>query len=142
MLQRAKVEGAIEPVAELFAWKNGSRLDPSVAQHASPFPFSDYIFTELALMLAHFVGFRECALYHPRMAKLVDRYFPMFWDGSGNYLTVDLHADKHTPVVRINTDSEEDMIRFEYNSFGEFLEDAIRANETNDKLTCFKAVTK
>src|SRR5688572_3801324 len=102
LLQRARVES----VVELFAWKNGSRLDPTVSeQHQSPFQDSDYIYMDLELILAHFVGFREGALYHPRVEKLVDCYFPVFLDGSGSYLAVDLHADQHTSVVRINTDS-------------------------------------
>src|SRR5688572_16325454 len=78
MLLRAKVQGSIEPVVELFSWKNGSRLDPSVAQHASPFPDSEYIFMDLELMIVHFLGFAECAQYHARYKQLVGRYFPLF----------------------------------------------------------------
>ena len=138
MLQRSKVEGAIEPIVQLFTWKNGSRIDPSMAaQHISPFPYSDYMLMDLEMMIVDFQGFREGALYHARMNELVGRYFPIFWNGSACYLAVDLDAAKDNRVVSVDIDASQ-VVRSAYGSFDEFLKDAIRANETNDKLTCFK----
>jgi len=137
MLQRVKVEGAIEPILELFAWKNGTRLDPSIAQHASPFPSSNYIFMDLEMMVADFRGFGECVAHHPRYAKVVGKYFPMFWDGSNCWLAADLNPRYHNQIVFVETESER-MVRQAYDSFSEFLKDAIRANEKNDNMACFK----
>jgi len=137
MLQRAKVEGAIDPVVELFAWKNGSRLDPTVAQHASPFPHSDYIFMDLEMMIVDFLGFKEGVLYHARMAELVGRYFPIFWDGSNGWIATDLQHSQSNRVVLVDAQADK-PVRPAYDSFDQFLKDAIRANEKNDKLECFK----
>jgi hypothetical protein len=136
MLQRVKAEGAVEPVVELFAWKNGSVVDPSIAQHASPFPNSNFIFMDLEMMAAHFRGFDECAVYHPRYTKIVGKYFPLFWDGSDCWLAVDLNPRNQTRVVLVETQSEH-MVRQVYDSFDGFLRDAIHANEKRIKLTCF-----
>jgi len=137
MLSRAKVQGAVEPVIELFSWRNGSQLDPSVAQFSSPFPKSDYIFMDFELMLADFDGFKEGAIYHPRMTELVGRYFPIFWDGSNGWLAVDIGSLSPNRVVLVDAQCEE-PVKDAYRSFHEFLKDAIRANEENDKLACFK----
>jgi hypothetical protein len=137
MLQRAKVEGATERVVELFAWKNGTRIDPSVARHASPFPFSDYIFMDLEMMIVDFQGFSEGALYHARMTQLVGRYFPIFWDGSNGWIATDLRPSQCNRVVLVDAQAER-PVRPAYDSFDQFLKDAIRANEQGDKLTCFK----
>lgn len=137
MLSRAKVEGNVEPIVELFSWRNGSHLDPSIAEVASPFPASDYIFMDLELMLADFVGFKEGAIHHPRLAQLVGRYFPIFWDGSNGWLAVDLYPSTLNRVVIIDAQAEQ-PVKNAYPSFDEFLKDAIRANQQSDKLTCFK----
>ncbi len=135
MLDRAKVQGDIGPILVLFGWKNGSRLDPSVAQHASPFPGSEYIFMDLEMMTADFRGFYECATHHPRYAKIAGKYFPMFWNGSNDWLAVDLDPRNQTRVVLLETESE-GMLRKAYGSFDALLEDAIRANEMKQTLTC------
>jgi len=137
MLHRAKVEGNVEPIVDLFGWKNGARADPSVAQYASPFPNSEYIFMDLEMMVVDFRGFDELAMYHPRYANVVGKYFPVFWNGSDCWMAVDLEPSNQSQVVLIEGQLE-NITRPLYDSFHEFLKDAIRANEANDKLTCFK----
>jgi len=138
ILQRAKVEGAVDAVVSLFSWKNGSRLDPSITQgQASPFPNSVYMFETLEVMLAHFRGFKEFAVHHPKYTEVVGRYFPMFWDGSTGYLAIDLEPSGHNRLVLLDPESES-FVREAYRSFDEFLKDAIRANEEADSLTCFE----
>lgn len=136
MLARAKVEGLLKPIECLYAWKNGTRLDPSIKDLASPFPESVYMFMDLEMMLADFSGFKELAAYHPEYAVLVGRYFPVFWDGSTSWLAIDLSPAMGSRVVLIDPETGT-AARDVYPSFEEFLKDAIRANRENDTLTCF-----
>src|SRR5438309_122406 len=79
-LRCAKIQGYIEPVVQLFTWKNGSRLDASLTEgQASPFPSSVYMFMDLEMMISHFREFEQCAVYHPRYSQVVGKYFPIFW---------------------------------------------------------------
>jgi hypothetical protein len=77
--------------------------------------------------------------HHPAYAKVVGRYFPLFWDGSNSWLGVDLDPANNSRFVLIHTEFEQ-MVFEGYGSFEEFLNDAIRANEENDTLTCFDSL--
>ena len=137
MLHRGNVTGAIGPILNLFGWKNGSRLDPSLTlAQATPFPGSIYIFMDLELMIGHFRGFEEGAMYHPKFSQVVGRYFPIFWDGSTGYIAVDLKSSTER-VVLLDPESK-DFVQEAYPSFGDFLMDAIRANEENESLRCLE----
>lgn len=138
MFRRAKVEGIIEPVVSLFTWKNGSHLDPTLTiEQATPFPGSIYIFMDFELMLGHFRGFKEMADHNRIYVEVIGRYFPLFWDGCAGYLAVDLSPLSSSRVVLINAESE-NMVNAGYDSFEQFLNDAIHANRKNRALTCFK----
>jgi len=137
-LDRAKVQGAVEPIVRLFSWKNGSALDSTLEQmQASPFPGSLYMFMDLEMMLSHFKEFKECSKFHPKYGEITGRYFPMFWDGSDNWLALDLNPSCSSRIVLLETESEE-MVREAYASFEDFLHDAIRANRQNQRLACFE----
>ena len=94
------------------------------------------MFMDLSMMLAHFNGFKEGAVYHPRYSDLVGRYFPLFWDGSDGWIAVDLDPAKHTRVVVLVMELE-DAVLEAYETFNAFLTDAIRANNEKDELACF-----
>src|SRR5258708_6233174 len=139
MLHRAKVEGWAKPLLNLYAWKDGTEIDPGLTQEqASAFPGSVYMFMELETMIVHRDGFAEGAAYQPKMVQLVGRYFPLFWDGSTGYLALDLAPAGRGRVVLIEVEWE-DPVREAYRSFDEFLKDAIRANLENDGLTCLQS---
>jgi len=138
VLERAAVGGATEPIITLFSWKNGMNNDCQALsrEQASPFPKSIYVFKELDAMLADFMGFEECLTHHPEYGKVVGRFFPLFWDCSNSWLTLDLEPSGHSRIVLLHTEFEQ--MAFEmYGSFEEFLSDAILANEEDDKLSGF-----
>jgi len=138
MMAERDIAGVIDPIVALFAWKNGSRLDPKITlEQSSPFPASIYTFMDLEMMIQDFIGFKEVGAYHPKYTEVVDRYFPIFWDGSTGYLALDLEPSGHNRVVLLDPESEA-FVSQAYLSFEEFLKDAIRANEENDRLKCFK----
>jgi len=138
LLERAEVRGVVEPIVSLFSWKNGVNNDCLALsmEQASPFPKSIYMFMELDMMTAHFGNFKDCLAHHPEYAKVAGRYFPLFWDGSNSWLTVDLDPSSHSRIVLLHTEFEQ-MVFEAYGSFEEFLNDAIRANEENDSLAGF-----
>ncbi len=138
MLEHAKVRGALDPIVGLFSWKDGSNVYDSelTREQASIFPKSIYMFVELESMIADFKGFAECLVNHPEYKKIVGRFFPLFWDGSNSWLATDLDPAYHNRVVLLHTEFEQ-MAFAAYDSFDNFLNDAIRANEENEGLTCF-----
>jgi hypothetical protein len=137
MLKAADIQGLVDPIVSLFAWKNGTVFGRGITlEQASPFPESVYVFVDLKTMIKHFTGFHEGFVYHPKFDEADERYFPLFWDNSTGYLAVDLHNAKHR-LVLLDPESE-DLAQEAYGSFEKFLEDAIRANEENDGLVCFQ----
>jgi hypothetical protein len=82
-------------------------------------------------------SFNELARYHPRLSVLVGRFFPFLWDGSDRWIALDVDVSAHSRIVMIQ-DQEAEPLREAYDSFVDFLKDAIRANEDNQPLSCFK----
>ena len=89
------------------------------------------------MMLAYFRCFGEMASYHPRYSIVIGRYFPIFWNGSTDFVAVDLNDSGGNRVVLIEHETE-NLIRVIYPTFKAFLVDAIRSNETNEILACFQ----
>jgi len=139
MLERKMVKGEIECLIRLYTWRNGTLL----SQHASldrGFLLGlrqPYHFPDLEMAIGHFIFFREAAVKHPRISEAVGRYFPAFWDGSTSWLAVDLQAGHRNRVMVIEYESRQPF-RKAYNSFDEFLAEAIRANAENRRLNCFE----
>jgi hypothetical protein len=138
MLARGKVTGCVEPVVEVFSWRSGTQGKPGITmEEMSLFPDPAFILVELELMIAHFRGFEEVVGDHPKYEGVIGRYFPLFWNGSSDFLAVDLDPSRNSRVVIIEHKAEK-LVREGYASFDGFLEDAIRANEKNEKLACFQ----
>jgi hypothetical protein len=136
MLQAAEVKGYIEPIVDLFAWKNGPAPDPSeMPEELSLFPGSIYDFEDLKTAIAHFVGCREALEFvgHPKFDEIDGRYFPLFWDMFTGYLAVDLQSAENR-VVLFELELPELVMEI-YVSFEAFLKDAIRANEEDEHMT-------
>jgi hypothetical protein len=137
-LKRSGIEGAIDPIVELYSWRNGTALDMDLSSSKIGFvPESVYQFTELRRAIVDMKSFKELAHYHPRLSVLVGRYFPFLWDGSDRWIALDIESCGHSRVVMIQ-DQEEEPLREAYDSFEDFLTDAIRANENNEPLACIR----
>lgn len=63
-------------------------------------------------------------------------HFPVFWDGATGYLAIDLSPLRGNGIVVIEVESVEPF-RHAYETFEEFIADALRAYEENDTLACF-----
>ncbi len=145
VLSRGKVTGEISPSVALYTWQDGTDLtsDPAIPNFndwkvsRSFFSGKPYFFPCLEWAVADFDSFKAIAKNYPKISEAVGRYFPVFWDGSTECLSVDLKASNHNRVMIIESRSDQ-PIRQAYSSFGEFIADAIRANEENKPLRCFQ----
>jgi hypothetical protein len=163
-LSRAGVKGETAPLHELYSWYNGTVLHgqsaafkiafaggfvPPSVRHLSKDqkefllqygikrdsePVS-YHFIQLDTAVLHFKGFLTGAKNQPAWSVITARFFPFLWDGSDWHLALDLDPNSNCRVVIILT-KEQKPLRFAYPTFEAFLEDAIRANETKQLLTC------
>jgi hypothetical protein len=137
-LKRAGIEGSIDPIVNLYSWKNGTVLDMDLASLKTGFvPESVYQFTELKRAIVDMNGYKEYARYHSRLSALVGRYFPFLWDGSTGWIAVDINPASQNRVVTIQFEDDKPL-REAYGSFEVFLKDVIRANNENDSLFCFQ----
>ena len=137
ILKRSQIAGVLQPLIDLYSWKNGTVLDRDLfSSRIGFFPGTVYQFTDLQFAIAHMKSFQEVAKYQKHLEAMVDCYFPAFWDGSTGWLGIDLKPSSNGRVVTIEFETE-NPVREAYRSFEEFLRDAIRSNEENNGLTCF-----
>jgi hypothetical protein len=136
-LQSSRVIGFLEAVVATYGWRNGSHTSSEFTlKTLSLFPESIYIFMDLDSAIEHRSELQDSLALHPEGAVFRGRFLPMFWDNSTGYLAVDLKSSTNG-IVKLEPESEE-LAQDAYSSFDEFLKDAIRANEENDPLACFK----
>ena len=170
-LNKVGINGALEPVIELYSWKNGTVLQgtsetfhaglkggftpPMVIQLSEEIKqtllASVGIKRETDIEAYHFIplrkasitvrSFPEYAQTYPKLSIVIGRYFPFLWNGSSDHIAVDIKPGSGSRVVTIQT-QEEYPLREAYASFEEFLKDAIRANENNEPLACLRAPGK
>jgi hypothetical protein len=148
-LGRAKVIGDVAPLIALYTWRNGTDLSISVpvntkqgleAERAKMTFFPEkpyYYFLCLEMAIGHFGHLEVAAKTHPRLTEGVGRYFPMFWDGSTDWLALDVKPPNKNRVMLMEHKSEQPF-REAYSSFDEFVSDAIRTNAENKPLRCFQ----
>lgn len=94
-----------------------------------------YHFISLETAILHMKGFVPSAKNQPTWSVLTGRYFPFLWDGSNVDLAIDFDPAGKGRIVLMNK-KEQHPLRLAYDTFEAFLDDAIRANETNQLLTC------
>ncbi len=137
ILAEAGVQGKIEALVVLYTWRNGALWgEPAF------FPQSAYQFLSLQEAIEDYEGNKSAAtelvetLGMPRESVGdVRRYFPVFADGGGGYLEVDLDWEGRNAVAEF--DFEGGPPREVYPSFDEFLLDTIRSNQEDDALRFF-----
>lgn len=97
-------------------------------------------FMELGSAIVDMKSFKEYAAHQPRFAVLVGRYFPFLWNGSTAWIAIDTEPSDGNRIFAIEIDQTKNgqPLREVYDSFEAFLKDAIRANENNEPLSCFK----
>lgn len=166
-LKRAGITGSIDPIVQLYAWKDGTNLQGESATVQAAFtppmevPLSEdikqalflihgvkretdmeaYHFPDLKWAILQMRAYKSYAQHNPKLSVLVGRYFPFLWNGSNNEIALDLEPSGHNRVVTIRTQDEQPL-REAYDSFEEFLQDAIRANETSEPLSCLLRLGK
>lgn len=141
-LERAGATGAIEPLLQLYSWKNGTIIDRELASSKTGFfPGPAYQFTELGRAIGDFKTLQEAFETRSdgkKLAEGVGRYFPFLWSGAVKWISVDLHPSWRNRVMLIDTDGASPYVEA-YTSFEDFISDVIRANYENVGLQCFSA---
>lgn len=148
-LHNAKVTGAIEPIIELYSWRNGTALDEQTPMmETSFFPENIYQFMDLETAIGQLKMINKAASQLQEMfegtkarsmfSDITGSLFPLFTDGGTGTIAVDLTPGKRNRVVAIEFESTE-PVRQAYRSFEEFIKDATRANKDGDSLSCFQA---
>jgi hypothetical protein len=141
MLEFGNVRGGVEPIVDLFSWRNGSKSTALVTpEQPSLFPRGDYLFPQLDVMITQFRRFRQVATYRLRYDEVAGRYFPLLWNGAVSYLALDLDPSGNGRLAVID-DKAEKLVREAYPNFEAFVRDAIQANKTND-LAVFIRMSK
>ncbi len=146
VLRGANAVGDVTGLVFLYAWRNGtSDAAPLMPPDNAFFPGTSYCFLPLQTGVEHFVTLRTAAAelveftHDPtNIGEGAGRYFPVFWDGATGYLAADLRPSHNNGIVIIEFESEEPF-RQAYETFDEFIADAIHVNKTNDTLACFRS---
>jgi len=140
MLKKANVKGNIEPIIELFSWRNGTfPMQDFTGEKTRIIPHSRISLMRLENMIDHYLCFKEMEEYNPRYKTLGGRFFPLFWDGSSTYILVDLESPDGE-ILLLETQSDH-FLREGYCTFADFIRDAIRANQMGEPLHLSKAPT-
>lgn len=170
-LKRAGIRGGTEPIIELYSWRNGATLQGTsdsfkIGLELGFVPPRTVELSEdikQVLLLTHGVkretdtekyhfvplkratiamrSFPDYAKHQPRLAIVLERYFPFLWNGSNDWIALDIEPSSHNRVVAIRI-QEEQPLREAYDSFEDFLKDAVHANETNEPLACLRTPGK
>lgn len=136
-LRRAKITGRpIDQLVSLYTWRDGTRIDTELAlSKVGFFPSHPYYFVSLDYALAYLGFFKEAAKNLPKLAEAVERYLPIFWNGSDRWIAIDLQSSG--AIVTIDLDADHPFHQA-YDSLHNFIQDMIQAIERGMPLICFQ----
>lgn len=145
-LKAARATGDIGRIVALYNYKDGTDLTLYEPVHSksvldqlkrewSLFPGAPCYFVCLEMSIGQFKAWRQISKRFPSIVEAVHRYFPLFWNGSTEFLAIDLKLSTQNRMVLLNHRSVP-AIQEAYGSFPEFVEDAVSANENNVPLRC------
>ncbi len=170
-LKRGGIQGAIEPIIELYSWRNGTLLQGTGAVFDAAFrgalvPPRTIAMTDSEKEFMRAIGVKRDS--HPEQYHLMElkkavncakgfnsqamkggaleRYFPFLWETGrcSAYIALDLKFSHGSQVVKIEKEEKRDKypVREAYDTFEGFLKDAIQCNEHNQPLACLRSETK
>jgi len=162
-LKRLGIKGNIEPIVQLYGWHNGAvvgkecearrlGIAPPVVSdipektlefmrglgHKIDGPvkcYNSFLFFRFDSSIRWIKHWKKFAATVPSSAKLALRFVPFIsTTNSGEDLALDVTPEGNGRIVLIG--ANEKQVRLAYASFEEFLRDLIRANESNEVLSC------
>ena len=148
-LSHAKATGELGPIIAFYTWRDGTDLSLSIPVNAKReleaekakvafFPGPPfYYYLGLEMAVGHFGHLEAAAKNHPKLKAGVGRYFPVFWNGSTDWLALDISPSNKNRVILMEHEANRPF-KEAYSSFDEFVADAIRANTENKPLRCFQ----
>jgi hypothetical protein len=163
-LKRAGIRGDVEPLVELYCWRNGAKSFKESEAYEQGFAppvistldqahidfmrglghkfdphkrlYDAYNFSEFQGGLWHVKHWKKFSRTNPKLVGLVGRYFPFMANKAGDSIALDVHPEAHHRVVIVTKDND---VCEAYDSFEEFLKDLIHANETGELLACVQS---
>jgi len=162
-LRRGGIEGVVEPIIDLYSWRNGTQFQGNgvvfdTAYKGGLVPPRTIPMTDSEKEFMRAIGVKRDT--HPEHYHLLDLkravsiarggamegYFPFLWEtGRGSaYLALALEPSGGNAVVKIETMETRDKypVREAYSSFEDFLTDAIWCNQNSQPLACLHSETK
>lgn len=146
-LSNAGITGAVEPLIDLYSWRDGTALNDSASLgEASFFTVEVYLFMGLEAAISHSETVHEAVAQlqemvqdtqaHDMFTGFSGQLFAAFSNGATSSIVFDLNPGKENRVLSVEFESEQ-PVRVAYNSFTDFIEDAIRVNKDGSTLRCF-----
>lgn len=125
LLRRFHAPDQADVLADLYRWRDGTRLTPEFADNPSLLiiPEVPFHFIDLEMAVAHFSHGRAAALQRVKMRPYADRLLPCFWDGDRRWICVDATLEL-APVFLAEHDADTPYEPL-YSGFIEFIEDTI-----------------
>ena len=138
-----KLSGNLEPLHDLYSWHDGTKfihLVPGETQaeginKVSFFPVDTYLFTQAEQAYGMMHTWEEVAQRRPALREGVWRYFPLF-NGETAYFMLDLDPSKNSRIIFYDNEPV-DSFEVAYPTFDAFLQDILRANESDTRLKFF-----
>jgi hypothetical protein len=148
MLNEGSVIGEIQPIIQIYAWHNGTVVDMETPmERTSFFPSNVYQFIDLETAIEHFAAINlathqlrdilESSRTDSTLVGMNGLCFPIFSNGATSSIAIDLSRTTRNRILSIEFESPEPL-RNVYDTFEDFIRDAIRANRDGVSLTCFK----
>lgn len=133
-----RLPGNYEFVKELYCWRDGTdplRWSTGNVHHFSYrelriIPHAPFHFIELAKAYASFGVVEAFARRRPALIPGVNRYFPFFWNGDQDYISLDLVLGR---IAWVRLSSPDPFIPI-FDSADVFVDSLITANECNNAL--------
>jgi hypothetical protein len=164
-LKRVGMKQNIEPIVQLYGWHNGAvvgkeneaarlGIAPPVVTEApqknieflrglgykidGPTKrYKSFLFFRFQGSIVSIKHWKNFSATVPSSAKLATRFVPFISTNEGDNLALDVTPEGNGRIVMI--EASEKQVRAAYASFEEFLRDLIRANQTNELLSCIAA---
>jgi hypothetical protein len=164
-LKRVGMKQNIEPIVQLYGWHNGAvvgkeneaarlGIAPPVITEApqknieflrglgykidGPTKrYKSFLFFRFQGSIVSIKHWKKFAATIPSCAKLSLRFVPFISTNDGENLALDVTPEGNGRIVMIG--DKEKQVRAAYASFEEFIRDLIRANQTNELLSCIAA---
>ncbi len=129
-----KVKGNVDSITALYEWRNGMTLDNALRLSGLSFVPQDlFFFSDLDRACIDYISFPEYVESNPALAVVTERFFPVFWNGSTEWLGVDLDPSETNGIVKIDSQSDSPLHQI-FPSIERFLDDLVQSYSAGTRM--------